>query len=411
VPIGQFQDFEACVTHMMKEQGYSEEVAKKVCGKMQADAEGNSKQNSACPNKQPVALAFKQSVKFTEDPKTGDTIFHDVTLIAEGTWTDAHSRKATHYPASELEKMKFERMTVKMDHDIYDRLPLTNEIGIVENPRFQKDPARWLGDVRIFPTQNGKDISTLLKRGKITDISSEMFINPQQDKEKENKRMLATDLIFMGAATVRKGACTICKFNEGVDTTAEYTKEQMKDMLGFMKSNPDMIDEDMQDMMKNMGMKAEKEKEKENAGAVSHSSKGENMLDKKEGAGGSSTDPAIDVLERKLSEAVKNKGSDVAALEAQLEEVKKQKTNQAAAELEAAKAKIAELEASNKDLIRRVAEMEHDGRVRELQRQIAELSKQPVIHTRITTPVSAERTAVELDNEEFPAFSAKDFGE
>lgn len=135
------------------------------------------------------------------------------------------------------------------------------------------------------------------------------------------------------------------------------------------------------------------------------------MLDKKEGAGGSSTDPAIDVLERKLSEAVKNKGSDVAALEAQLEEVKKQKTNQAAAELEAAKAKIAELEASNKDLIRRVAEMEHDGRVRELQRQIAELSKQPVIHTRITTPVSAERTAVELDNEEFPAFSAKDFGE
>jgi hypothetical protein len=164
-----------------------------------------------------ATLSFGSLNKITDEPIV-DTIFHDVTLLAEGTWTDGYSRQATHYTGNELEKMRFEKMTMKMDHDIYGTLPLTNEIGIIENTRFIRDPvAKWLGDVRIFPTQNGKDTATLLKRGKITDISSELFLKSVMNSK--TKTTQATNMIFMGAATVRQGACTVCKFNEGITMT------------------------------------------------------------------------------------------------------------------------------------------------------------------------------------------------
>ena len=168
-----------------------------------------------------ATLAFGSLNKITED-QNGDTIFHDVTLLAEGTWTDGHSRTATHYSGTELEKMRFEKATMKMDHDIFGTLPLTNEIGLIENTRFMRDPmAKWLGDVRIFPTANGRDTATLLRRGKITDISSELFLKPVMNSA--TKTTQATDMVFMGAATVRQGACTVCKFNEGIDNMTEET--------------------------------------------------------------------------------------------------------------------------------------------------------------------------------------------
>ena len=170
-----------------------------------------------------ATLSFGSVDKILEDAN-GDTIFKDVTLLAEGTWTDGHSRIPTHYSGGELEKMHFEKVTMKMDHDIFGALPLTNEIGIIENPRFVRDTiAKWLGDVRIFPTQNGRDTATLLKRGKITDISSELFLKPVLNSK--TKVAMATDMVFMGAATVRQGACTVCKFNEGIDNMTEETPE------------------------------------------------------------------------------------------------------------------------------------------------------------------------------------------
>lgn len=166
-----------------------------------------------------ATLSFGSLNKITDDPN-GDTIFHDVTLLAEGTWTDGHSMQATRYTGSELEKMHIEKTTMKMDHDIFGKLPITNEIGLIENPKFVRDPiAKWLGDVRIFPTQNGKDTATLLKRGKITDISSELFLKPVINSQ--TKVADATNMVFMGAATVRQGACTVCKFNEGANNMTE----------------------------------------------------------------------------------------------------------------------------------------------------------------------------------------------
>lgn len=290
-----------------------------------------------------ATLSFGSLGKITED-QNGDTIFHDVVLLAEGTWTDGHSRTATHYGGAELEKMRFEKTTMKMDHDIFGTLPLTNEIGIIENTRFVRDPtAKWLGDVRIFPTQNGRDTATLLKRGKITDISSELFLKPVMNSTTKTTR--ATDMVFMGAATVRQGACTVCKFNEGIDTMTE-------------ENNP--------------------------------------------AGGGEGTE--------EVGAAEMNEAPDIVALKAQIKELEQSNAVQAVAERDLAKNKIVELEATVSALQDQITAMDHDSKVRELQKKYEALSSQPVIHT-VVSEAQVSAQAVELDSGEFEAFSASDFTE
>jgi len=297
---------------------------------------------------EPCTLAFHQpaQLNFTDDLDTGDTIFHDVILIAEGAWTDGHNKKPIFYSGKQLQSMKIEERKFKANHDIFGQLPITNEVGIIENMKFITHPTpRWLGDVRVFPTQNGKDITTLLKRGAITDISSELYSIHQNSKGVTN----ATDIIFMGAASVRTGACSICTFNEGVET-----------------------------MTKDTAVKDGAEPNDEQAAEVA-------------------------VLESHVSEA---KTADIKALESQLEDAMKNKSSEMAVELFSTQQKISQLEAQNKELMRKVAELEHGDKVKELHRQIEELNKAPVIHTRIESGVPM--VAAELDSDEFPAFSASD---
>lgn len=109
----------------------------------------------------------------------------------------------------------------------------------------------------------------------------------------------------------------------------------------------------------------------------------------------------------------KELAQDIQSLQIQLEEQKKAKATQSIAEFEATKLKIIELENQNKELMQKITNMEHEYRVKELQKQIAELNKEPVYHTKITTRVNGISTIkeLELDNSEYPLYSAKDFGE
>ena len=101
---------------------------------------------------------------------------------------------------------------------------------------------------------------------------------------------------------------------------------------------------------------------------------------------------------------------DVKALEAELKEKQLAQSSQTAAELQLAHETIVELKATNADLEGRIATLEKDTRVKDLQQKIATLSNQPVIHTVVSgTQVSAQ--AVELDSGDFEAFSASDFTE
>ena len=287
-------------------------------------------------------LAYGQSaLNFETDPKTGDTIFHDVILLAAGTWTDGHSRKAITYSGVDLAKMKFEKRTFKANHDIFGQLPITNDVGIIENEKFVQHPTpRWVADVRVFPTQNGNDVATLLKRGAITDISSELF----SIHMKKNGKTNATDITFMGAASVRTGACSVCTFNEGEKNMTDPTETDPTVTGG----DPDPA---------------------------------------------ATKSPDIVALEAQL---------EIAKAERVAQE------NNTSAELSAAKKQIAEQEQEITELKASASEAEHDGRIAELQRQIKALSATPVVHTRITSDTPTNAVPSELDSDEFPAFSAYD---
>lgn len=356
MPFAGFESFDACVLHMKEKEHHTEEEAKKICGALQAKVEHGVDLETDEKGRFSAQLAFMQpkSLSYTDEPN-GDTIFHDVILMAEGNWTDNYSKRTIRYPANLLASMKIEKRVMKMDHDIFNKLPLTNEIGVIENEKFVMHPTpRWIGNVRMWATQNGRDMATLLKRKHFNAISPEMFIqNPAMG---EDGVIQGDGLIFMGAATVRQGACSLCKFNEGVETMA-------------------------------------------------NEGDGGNPTTKVDG--GNTT---IETLEAQLKKAVQDKSTDVAALTAELQELTKQKTYRLVVELEAAHKEIADLKQLNTELIKKVAEQEKAVQLKELHRQIEEVTKQPVYHTKVSvTGASSGSIASQLDSDpDFPMVSVRD---
>jgi hypothetical protein len=365
MPFAGFKDFDACVISMKEKQGYSEEVAKKVCGKLKSDHEKDHPIKSVSNSQLSAFLAFPANmVNFTDCPISGDTIFHDVVIIGEGSWTDSMNKRPLHYTASELSNMQFKKMSFKAEHDIYNELPITNEIGVIENTRLSLNPAQWKADIRVFPTALGKDIATLIKRKQITDISPEFYF----DEYKNNDTPIG--IKFMGAATVRKGACRVCTFNEGISddtTTGHNMPETTSNPAGSSGGAAAVLDSGSKD---------------------------------------------IRDLELKLADAQKNKSADVDILNAQLEEVRKVKWNKLTAELDSSNQKIIELERSNKELIAALAKIDHDGKIRDLETRIKELVATPLYQTNVSATLSQYNKTAQLDTDpEFAPVSIQDFGE
>jgi len=387
MPIGEFPDFASCQTHMMKE-GHTEEEAKKICGKMQADSEGHKDKS-----KMSAFMAFPQDmVNFTECPRTGDTIFHGVTLMAEGTWTDSLNKKPLTYSADEIARMSFKKTSFKAQHDIYGELPLTNEIGIIEKATLSLNPATWKGDVRIYPTALGKDIATLIKRKQITDISPEFFFEEIREGSKP------AGITFMGAATVRKGACRVCTFNEGESEMADakFSKEHMKEVLADMQSHPDMMDDDMKSMMK--GMMNKEMPKGMNEGDT------KTMTEGTPPTGGTAANGGATV------ELSPDQKAQIAMLEQEVQNKQKADSNAFLAEFENMKKENTLLKEQVATLAKRLSNTEFEKRVAELERQTRAISSQPQIHTTITTSRGTHRASAELGSGDFPNYSVRDFG-
>lgn len=241
---------------MKEKEGYSEEVAKKVCGMMQARSE--SKEKSAEPSKNVRELRFNfSSGKFQE--LDGGLLIKDVKLLANGTWRDSTVNTATYYPVKILQEYAANWLdnAIWSKHRGYPPVArdITDKIGEVQNQHFELDAV--MGDIFLHgKTQKSKETIELIKSGMANFVSVEHFgkesFNPVE------RRVEAEELSFIGAAIVSKGACGVCTIEnemglEGdVKELAEYTKDQMKDMLGFMKNNPEMMDDEMKGMMKSM---------------------------------------------------------------------------------------------------------------------------------------------------------------
>lgn len=349
MPFAGFENFNSClIDEGMVAQYPDEETRRKVCGALQAKAE---KENSNYDNPMRELRAKISFEKYQE--ADGGLLVKDVKLLASGVWTDSSIGTPLFYPPNVLEKFAGNWI----DNSLWSRhsggasRSITDKIGEVRNPRYNDGAV--IGDLWLHEkTQTSRDTAELIKAGQVNYVSVE-----HGGKERWNaaeKRYDAEELVFGGVAVVNRGACKVCTINN-----EEISHSQAQEAFDNMTKEEDI-------------KKLE--------------------------------------AERQLQEASR-KDPDIAALEAQLTEVSKQRQLQRDVELESAKARIAELEQVNKDNIRKLAEVEHGGRVKELQAEIAKLHAEPVYHTRITTNEHAATSReLELDNDEFPAFTAKDFG-
>lgn len=307
---------------------------------------------SVSDSKLKAILAFPSDMlNFTDCPKTGDTIFHGVTIIGEGAWNDSINKRPIHYSGSELAKMQFKKMTFKANHDIYGEAELTNEIGVIERPVFQQNPAKWKADVRIFPTTLGKDIATLIKRKQITDISPEFFFEELENNDTPR------GIMFMGAASVRKGACRVCTFNEGIGDDVIPTKG----IENMTEGTPPQ-------------------------------------------AGGTATNGGV------TAELTPEQKLKIAALEQEIKDKQNASSTAFLAGYESLKKENELLKQQVATLSKQFAEADYQKRVAQLEHQVKAISSQPVIHTTVSAALSGHKQTVELDTGDFYQVSVQDFG-
>lgn len=439
MPFGKWENFNACLTDedMMK-QYPDEETRQKVCGSLQAKAEKEMSRE----------LVFQLSSDKHHQEFNGGLLIKDVKLLASGTWTDSRMGTPLFYSEKVLEKYAGNWI----DNSLWSRhsggsyRSITDKIGEVRNQRYNNGAV--VGDLWLHEkTQASRDIVELIKAKLVNYVSVE-----HGGKERWNtaeKRYDAEEIIFSGVAVVNRGACFECTITdmESLDTEMRMLAAGCRDpdlpasayawvedpekkttwhlpykgMDGEVKcecvraaiaaiggartgkpmSVPDSAKAKLRSAAKTCGIETEFSK---------INNKGDKNMENESAVNkGTEKEAELRALQAQILESKK---SDITALEAQLEEAKKNTARNLAAELFGANQKIAELEQANKEFVRKLAEMEHGSRVKELQKQIAELSKQPVYHTKITTNEHGVTSReLELDNDEFPAYTARDFGE
>lgn len=369
MPFASFPDFQSCVTSMMTKEGYTKEVAEKVCGALQAKEE--RKHSDPAPIRE---LRAKISFGQYQEVDSG-LLIKDVKLLASGTWTDSHMGTPLFYPETILEKYA----NNWSDNSLWSRhgggIPrsITEKIGEIRNPRYNGGAV--IGDLWLHEkTQTSRDTAELIKAGLVDYVSVEH--GGKERWNQKEQRYDAEEIVFGGVAVVNKGACKVCTIHN--ETEAEIVQ----------------ISHSWQEPSNNQGV------DKRNM------TKEESAADPKGTA--AEKEAELRALQAQVSESKK---SDLQALEAQLEEAKKNISHSLSAQLAGAGQRIAELEMENKELLRKLHDFEHNSKIKELQAEIAKLSVEPVYHTKMTGAVAAQPRELELDNEEFPAFTAKDFGE
>lgn len=364
MPFAKFKDFSECLIYMQTKEGYTKEVAEKVCGALQAKEE--RKQSDSYPVRE---LRAKISFGKYQEVDSG-LLIKDVKLLASGTWTDSHMGTPLFYPETILQKYAGNWI----DNSLWSRhgggtpRSITDKIGEIRNPRYNSGAV--IGDLWLHEkTQTSRDTAELIKAGLVDYVSVEH--GGKERWNQKEQRYDAEEIVFGGVAVVNKGACKVCTIHNEIETES-HSWQVPSNNQGV--DNKTMTGNDSAADPK--GTAAEKEAE-------------------------------LRALQAQVSESKK---SDLQALEVQLEEAKKNISHNLSAQLAGAGQRIAELEMENKELLRKLHDFEHNSKIKQLQAEIAKLSVEPVYHTKIGT-VATQPRELELDNDEFPAFTAKDFGE
>ncbi len=449
MPFAGFENFNACLIDPDMVKRYpDDETRRKVCGSLQAKAE---KEHSEKRDYRELKIELFAG-KYQE--QDGGLFIQDVKLLASGTWTDSHMGTPLFYSPKILEKYAKNWI----DNSLWSRhsggmsRSITDKIGEVRNPRYNDGVV--IGDLWLHEkTQTSRDTAELIKAGLVNYVSVE-----HGGKERWNaaeKRYDAEEIIFGGVAVVNRGACKVCTIHNETEEVGNITELETLDIemrvFAVGCRDPDLPAsayawvEDIEKKTtwhlpyKGIDGAVKCECVRAAIAAIGGARTGTPMAGVpdsaktklRNAAKGCNIETEFEqILHSWLSDSEKEiriamaenkenktkeleKSSDIAALEAQLEEKKTANARKQISELEAAKVKISELEQLIGDQNRKLAELEHDTRVKELQVQIEKLSKEPVYHTRVSLADSRTSEAREqgLDEEEFPTFTIRDFGE
>jgi hypothetical protein len=296
---------------------------------------------------------LKAKISFDKfDNVDGGLLVRNVRLLGSGTWIDSNIQTPLYYPAETLQKYAGNWI----DRSLWNRHSGGSPRAITDKIGEIRTP-RFMdnavfGDLWLHEkTQNSKDVAEMIKAGLVDYVSVEH--GGKEIYNPNEKRYEAEQIVFGGVAVVNQGACKVCTIN-----------------------NESTLDSESHSWL---------------------------------------TEENQAMVETKSNDKTEQKSPDILALEAQLEEAKTANANRQLSELEAAKAKITELVQTIKDQERKLAQIEHDGRVKELEREIATLKVQPVYHTNVTGQGTIEpsvRKLSEIESESpYKNYQLRDFGE
>lgn len=240
-----------CVMHMQNKEGKTEEEAKAICGKLQAEAEGAAKpepnhmNEPANPAPVPVIRELRREVVLKPDKiqeQDGGVLVKDVTLLGTGTWTDSGVGTPLFYPESTLKEYAGNWVDNSLWSRHAGRVPrsITDKIGEIRNPHYNNGAV--IGDLWLHgKTQASRDTTELIKAGLVNWVSVEH--GGAEEYNPSTGRNEAKSLIFGGVAVVNRGACTICTINNGgnestgtnlvqseLDTVDKIDKELIKEL-------------------------------------------------------------------------------------------------------------------------------------------------------------------------------------
>lgn len=222
MPFAGFVNFDDCVKKTMEKQGYDEETARKVCGKLQTEQERQSE--SSNPLHKVRTAEFDINTANFEDIE-GGLLIRNVKLMAAGTWRDSNVGTPLHYSPHVLSNYaeNWSNSSLWSRHAGGSPRSITDKIGKITNQRFEDNAV--MGSVWLHgKTAASKDTINLIKSDNAQYISVEHTGKEQWDGP--NRRYESIDINFIGAAVVDKGACAVCRLSEDGTPISQLLAEE-----------------------------------------------------------------------------------------------------------------------------------------------------------------------------------------
>ena len=180
-----------------------------------------------------------------KDPKfveaDGGFLIKNITILAEGTWTDSYAQTPCHYSGEILKEYagNWKANGYWLRHQGGSPRSIDEKVGEVRTPRYENGAV--MGDVFLhLATTKSRDHAEMVKRGYADNVSAELGTIDEWDAT--NKCYNAKYVEFSGVASVDRGACDKChiKNNEEGGPSEEkevMEKAELETMLAGLKAD------------------------------------------------------------------------------------------------------------------------------------------------------------------------------